>query len=214
MRRTFDRLRSSESHPMPGPGCLDELALAAAVDGAASAPTIEHISGCAACRGQVAHLTRLLADPPIAEEVGRLEGGRRTGWPSGRRLIGIAAAAALVLLAVIPALPRDRDAGDGFRDELPVAPAAAPALLEPDMTAGAAGLRWTAVPAASQYRVTIFDAEGALIWSLETSDTSAVIPSSVALAPATQYWWRIEARVDFDRWNPSRLGSFVARPRE
>jgi hypothetical protein len=214
MRRTFDRLRSSESHPVPGPGCLDELALAAAADGEASAGTIEHLSRCAACRAQVAHLTRLLAGIAVGEEVGRLDGRSRTGWRSGRRLLGVAAAAALILLAVIPALPRDREAGDGFRDEAPVAPAVAPALIEPLMTGEAADLQWTAVPSASQYRVTVFDAEGALIWSRETSDTTAVIPASVALAPETQYWWRVEARVDFDRWNSSRLGSFVAPQRE
>ena len=214
MRRTFDRLRSSESHPVPGPGCLDELALAAAAEGKASAGTIEHLSRCSACRAQVAHLTRLLADSAVAEEVRRLDGPSRTGWRPARRLLGVAAAAALVLLAVIPALPRDRDAGDGFRDEAPVAPAAAPALLEPVVTSEAADLRWTAVPAASQYRVTVFDAEGALVWSVETSDTSAAIPVGAALAPETQYWWRVEARVDFDRWNASRLGHFMLERRE
>jgi hypothetical protein len=214
MRRTFDRFRASESHPLPGPDCLDELALAAAIDGRASAGTIEHLSSCAACRARVAHLGRLLADAPVQAEIRRLDAGWRTGWASGKRLIGLAAAAAVVLLAVIPALPRAPDAGDGFRDEAPVAPAAAPVLLAPDLAGESAGLRWSAVPAASQYRLTIFDAEGALIWSVETSDTTATIPATVSLAPATQYWWRVEARVDFDRWNPSRLGSFVSPQRE
>ena len=214
MRRTFDRLRATESHPLPGPDCLDELALAAAIDGGASAGTIEHLSSCATCRARVAHLGRVLAHAPVQEEIRRLDGGWRTGWVSGKRLIGLAAAAALVLLAVIPALPRAPGGGDGFRDEAPIAPAVAPVLLEPDLTGENAALRWSAVPAASQYRLTIFDAEGALIWSVETSDTSAMVPATVSLAPATQYWWRVEARVDFDRWNPSRLGSFVARQRE
>jgi len=214
MRRTFDRLRAAESHPLPGPGCLDELALAAAVDGAASAGTIEHLSGCATCRARVAHLGRVLADAPVQAEIRRLDGGWHTGRVSGKRLVGLAAAAALVLLAVLPALPRGPDGGDGFRDEAPITPALAPMLLEPDLAGAHASLRWSAVPAAAQYRLTIFDAEGALIWSVETADTAATVPATVSLAPATQYWWRVEARVDFDRWNPSRLGSFVAPQRE
>jgi hypothetical protein len=208
MRRIFDRLRAIELHPARGPGCLDELAIAAAVDGAASAETIEHLSRCAACRTQVAHLSRLLGVDSVADEVDRLERRRPAGWPSGRALIGLAAAAAVVLLAVIPVLPRSGDDADGFRDEAPVAASAVPLLREPDLTGTGPGLRWSSVTSATQYRVTVFDAEGALVWSTETSDTSATIPADVRLAPATQYWWRVEARVDFDRWNPSVLGVF------
>lgn len=205
MRLTFDRLRAAERYPAPGPDCLDELGVAAAVDGTATPQVIAHLSSCAACRAQVAQLTRLLGDGSVAREVNRLSGGR--GLP---RVAAPLAAAAILLLALIPFLARtDRGAGD-YRDE-PQAPAASAPILRAPLTRAdhLHSLHWSGVAGATQYRVTIFDEEGGLVWTTETGDTAVAFPRDSTLAPGTPYWWRVEARVDFDRWNASELGTFT-----
>jgi hypothetical protein len=205
MRLTFDRLRAAERYPAPGPDCLDELGVAAAVDGTATPQAIAHLSNCSACRAQVAQLARLLGDGSVAREVDRLSGGRR--FPRGAAPL---AAAALLLLALIPFVARtDRGAGD-FRDE-PQAPAATAPVLRTPLTRAneLASLHWSGVAGATQYRVTIFDEEGGLVWTAETGDTAVAFPGDSTLVAGTPYWWRVEARVDFDRWNASGLGTFT-----
>jgi hypothetical protein len=205
MRLTFDRLRAAERYPAPGPDCLDELGAAAAVDGTATPQAIAHLSVCAACRAQVVQLARLLGDGAVAHEVDRLSGVRR--FPP---VAAPLAAAAVLLLALIPFLART-DSGDGdFRDE-PQVPAASAPVLKPPLTrdSGLQSLHWSAVAGATQYRVTIFDEEGSLVWTAETGDTAVTFPQDAALVAGTPYWWRVEARVDFDRWNASGLGAFT-----
>ena len=207
MRLIFDRLRATELHSPPGPACLDELGIAAAVDGTAPRESIEHLSRCAACRTQVAHLARLVEDDSVAREVNRLEARGNLRWPPLRMLAGVAAAAALVV-ALLPLLPAT-DAGDGFRDET-YAGAIAPVLTAPQTSAGVlASLRWSRVQGATEYRVTVFDEEGGLVWSAETADTTVPVPPDTKLVGGVPYWWRVEARVDFDRWSASELGTFT-----
>lgn len=209
MRLTFDRLRAAERYPAPGPECLDELGVAAAVDGPGSPQAIAHLSNCAACRAQVAQLARLLGDDSVAREVHRLAGGRRL------RFLPQLAAAALLVIALIPFLARsDRGEAD-FRDEPRLPVASAPVLGAPLTSAGSLeSLHWSAVAGATQYRVTIFDEEGGLVWATETADTAVAFPADSALAASTPYWWRVEARVDFDRWNASQLGTFTVGARQ
>ena len=209
MRFTFDRLRAAERHSAPGPDCLDDLGVATAADGAATPQAIAHLSRCAACRTNVAHLARLLGDASVAGEVGRLEGGLlRRRLP--RAVAGLAAAAVLVL-ALLPLLPRT-ESGDEFRDE-PLSQAA-PVLVAPLASAERLeSLRWHGVEGATQYRVTVFDEEGGLVWSFETADTAVAFPPDSSLVAGAPYWWRVEARVDFDRWSASELGTFtLVRP--
>ena len=101
-------------------------------------------------------IARLLGDASVAGEVGRLEGGLlRRRLP--RAVAGLAAAAVLVL-ALLPLLPRT-ESGDEFRDE-PLSQAA-PVLVAPLARAERLeSLRWHGVEGASQYRVTVFDEEG------------------------------------------------------
>ena len=206
MRLTFDRLRATERHPAPQADCLDELGLAAAADGRAAARDIEHLSRCAACRSHVAHLSRLLADESVAREIHRIEGKSRGRWASLRGSVGVAAAAVLVV-AVVQIFPRTDS--PGFRDPSGAA-ATVPALAAPLAENGRLeSLRWSGVDGATQYRVTVFDEEGGLVWASETVDTAIAFPPDTTLVPGMPYWWRVEARVDFDRWSASELGMFT-----
>ena len=205
------QVRAAESGAHGGPDCLDELAIAQAAEGSATPAAIAHLSSCAYCRRQLIGLRSLLAATPVAREVGAPGPARRraVAWVG----LPLAAAAAAVLLLVL--IPRDSgpaDAGaDRFRDEAFPGGAAAPSLIEPrDSLPGyPAALVWSTVAGASEYRATIFDEEGAVLWTSETADTTAALPRDLPFTGRDVYWWRVEARVDFDRWIASSITAFT-----
>jgi hypothetical protein len=70
-------------------------------------------------------------------------------------------------------------------------------------------LRWTSVPKADLYRVTVFDANGGVAWEAEGVDTNIAVPSEVARKWSGELRWRVKARTGFDRWVDSEFGGFV-----
>jgi hypothetical protein len=75
-------------------------------------------------------------------------------------------------------------------------------------------LVWTSVPLADLYEVTLFGAEGSVIWVEETTDSVALAPDSLVLRAGETYFWKVRARTGWDRWADSDLTAFaiVARP--
>jgi hypothetical protein len=69
-------------------------------------------------------------------------------------------------------------------------------------------LRWTAVPGADRYRVTLFDADGRVLFETQVPDTIAALADSVSLQAGRPYFWKVEARTGFDRWTGSSLAEF------
>jgi len=65
------------------------------------------------------------------------------------------------------------------------------------------------VTRADRYRVTLFRADGSLLYQLELPDTAAPLPDSVPLPPGHRYLWKVEARTGWDRWTTSELVSFT-----
>ena len=66
--------------------------------------------------------------------------------------------------------------------------------------------------AAARYRVIITDSAGAELYSSATSDTTLVLPPSVALDPGARYFWFVdELRADGSSFS-SRASSFSIRP--
>jgi hypothetical protein len=146
-------------------------------------------------------LHQLLGAGAVARELERLAPPDRSArrWPARWTIAAGAAAAALVALAVVP--PLVRDAGvDRLRDHPGVARGivARPASPRGEVT-GRPPFHWSSVPEASGYR------------SIETPDTTATLGSEAELVRGVSYWWRVEARVDFDRWVASDLANFSLR---
>jgi hypothetical protein len=195
------------------PDCLDDGTVAALVDGtldaASRAAVLPHLAGCRHCRSRVASLTRALADPTVAREAHALEDGRQ------RRVLriaqiagGVAAAAVLVLLA----WPAQIEEPSPHRAP-PITAAPAPEAVSPVGTvADAPSLGWTAVPGADLYRVTLFDAQGTVLYEADLADTVAILPASLLPARGETYWWQVEARLGFDRWAASELIEFSVAP--
>jgi len=188
------------------PDCLDELVVADFVDGRLStnerAPVVSHLLTCARCRSLVKATSSFVAKAP---EVATASERR---WPRWSLPLGLAAAAALVLLLV----PRGGDDGasPGLREPT-VTSTIAPVPLTPPPGASVArvdSLVWSSVPGADRYRVRLYDSEGSVLWTVETADTSAALSDSVRLQPGVSYFWRVEAQSEWMRWTASDLVSF------
>ena len=192
----------------PDGQCLDELTVARIADGGATASELDHLGQCANCRGAVSAVAAAMSEEAVAAEIARLERAGGTIW--FRRVLAIAAAAAAITVAVsLAPTPVTARADAVYRDAPPVA-VGAPLIVAPaDVVTGRpARLIWRPMVEARQYRVTVFDAEGSIEWAATTADTVTAIPSDVPLAEGVAYWWRVEARIGFDRWARSELASF------
>jgi hypothetical protein len=202
-------LRATAAQPGPaGPDCLDEARIAAVVDGAVDpADRMEvtrHLASCARCRRAVASVLHSLDDPAVSREIAALDHGRVRRL--SRFALPAAAAAAILLFLAWP-----RAADDGaLRHRAPtITSAVAPVPLAPvAAVADARVLRWTAVPGADRYHVTLFDAGGRVRYEAQLADTVAALPDSVTLLPGQSYLWSVEARIGWDRWSSSPLTEF------
>lgn len=197
--------------PRPGPAgldCLDEETLAAAIDGALDpvrrAAVTAHLSTCARCRSAVAGVSRLMTDDAVAAEAAAVDRPRpRRRWHVP---LGLAAAAALVLLLVWPRAVNDD--GSVHRDPT-ITAGSAPIPLAPIGTvADGRRLQWRAVAGADRYRLTLFDAQGRVLYESQFADTAVTLPDSVALIPGQAHLWKVEARTGWDRWAASALVEF------
>jgi hypothetical protein len=196
-----------------GEPCLDEMAMARAAEGSASPAELSHLSLCSICRGQVAGAVSAMRDPAIAGETRRLDAASRP--PMVRWLaVGSLAAAAVFAVMVSQRPTSDRAAEPTRYRDAPITEQAFPAIIGPVGVAVTqpVALRWSTVPGATQYHTTVFDEEGTIVWDGETTDTVATIPVAAGLADGTAYWWRVEARIEFDRWSQSEIAPFRVVP--
>lgn len=170
---------------------LDASLLALYIDRRAAADEAalveRHLAGCSACRADWLAAQGLVA--------------RRPG--TVRTLLPLAAAATLALLVwwQAPRPPEHREpvvltsqAPGGIA---PRGPGAAPSLVV-----------WSLVPGADRYRVAVFDSAGRVLWEASTADTVASLPDTVRLEPEVPHFWRVHARIGYDRWVESNLVEF------
>jgi predicted anti-sigma-YlaC factor YlaD len=185
--------------------CPDEFVIADFVDGhltpQSRAPIVAHLLTCARCRALVKATSELATNEAgLTRQVTRR--WRRWSLP-----VGLAAAAALLLLL----LPRVRDESTPGLREPTVTSTIAPVPITPTPGASVArvdSLVWSSVPKAERYRVRLYDGEGSVLWTVETTDTSAALPDSLRLQPRVAYFWRVEAQAEWLRWAASDLASF------
>lgn len=151
----------------------------------------QHLARCTQCRDEIVEDREILGRP------------RRSRWPL---LAPVAAAAAIVLVVVWAG--NNGTTYDTHRDS-PTAGAGAPALIAPIGAATAVrDMVWSKDGSADNYRLTLFDAEGLVVWRATTTDTLLALPDSVELQPGRLYLWTVEGRVGFDVWESSALTEF------
>lgn len=168
-----------------------------------------HLLACTHCQDEVrlvlAVREELARGTPTIERRRRLTG-------AGMRWGVTAAAAAVVLVAVLPRLAREAGAPDEHR-AIPGVEVVGPRLLAPiGGVAHADVVLWARVVGADRYRVTLLDARGDVLWETETADTSAALPESLRLEGGVPYYWKVDARVDWERWLKSTVAEFELPP--
>jgi len=205
---------------VPGP-CLDEMDIAELVDGfdpGANRAAIAHLASCAPCRVQLATATQLIRDPSMVQEIENLESPTRRKRRHGQRISRLAmsaglAAAALAGVLLWPQISHKSDANHGdtvILRERAITTTAAPRILGPVGPATPAdSLRWTSVPRADLYRVTIWNREGTVVWEGRTRDTVLGLPDSIRHMRETPLLWDVKARTSWDRWVASDLAEFT-----
>lgn len=206
-------IRASRPGPgaFPGPDCPGDDVLAALAEGTLDLDDhdacIAHLADCGYCRAAVAAVARAMADPRVAREADAVE---RAGRPrhSRRGLVAVAvAAAAVLLLAVLPTRLGD-EAPDVHRAPAITAAVAPEAVSPVGAVREARNFRWTSVAGADRYRLTLFDRDGSVRYETELTGTMVALPDSVRVAAGETLWWKVDARVGFDRWVASRLIEF------
>jgi Putative zinc-finger len=158
----------------------------------------EHLADCDVCRAEVIEVARLLRTHP-----------RRRGWYVP---IGVAAAAAAVLLLVWPRPLEEPPLPPNYREPVVTTTAAPSAIAPRGAIVAASRFVWTAVPHADRYRLTVFDETGSVLWESQTSDTTAALPASIRLQRGASYFWKIEAQTGWNRWAGSDLIEFSLGP--
>jgi hypothetical protein len=193
----------------PASPCLDDVVIAALahhdLDRTTQSRAVDHLVLCGDCRSRFSTVWGMLADEAVAAEIHRIERLPRPAGHAGRWLrlgVGLAGAAAIVLLIRTAGAPSGR-----VRDrEEPVTLISAPSPLQP---AGSVtrvdSMSWRAVPRAHQYRVILFARNGSTVWEGQTGDTVVAVPPSISLVPGATYFWKVEARTDWNRWTASGL---------
>jgi len=190
--------------------CLDDESIAAFAQGnvgsADAASAVTHLLTCARCREEVASVARLLDAPEVKSEIERL--AEHPGGKHRRHLLRVLfVAGALAAGLLIMLVPGSSQLAKRLYREESVTGAAAPRLVAPvgTMTASDA-FRWTSVPRADRYRITVFARDGSVIWEAQTRDTSIAALDHLVRAPSDTILWRVEAHVGWeDRWASSDL---------
>ncbi len=169
-----------------------------------SAVAVEHLARCAYCRSQVGSLMLAVADDDIRSAVPNSRPAVRTA----RYVAWGGLAAAAVAVVVWGGLTRALEDRPTVHRDATVTGAAAPIGIEPVGEAATLDLfRWRPVPGADRYEVVVLNDQGSLVWSEQTRDT--VIPfDGPVLEAGRSFFWRVRARVGFDRWTDSDMIKF------
>jgi hypothetical protein len=67
---------------------------------------------------------------------------------------------------------------------------------------------WSTFTKSSLYRVTVFDAEGTVLYRGDVSDSVLVLPDSIQLRAGQTYFWKVESDTGWNRRITSRLAQF------
>ena len=142
-----------------------------------------HAAGCAECERVLRGLAML------RHEASRFDTGAPGRRWASRRSVALAIAAALTVAVASPLVWMALHNRNGAS----VAREATPDAIEttaPEGTIRRVPIRfeWRQWDGATRYEVRLFSADGTLVWSGSTDDTSLALPSNVALAPRTYYW--------------------------
>lgn len=163
----------------------------------------DHLAECTECRAELVGAHRALRGRPL----------HRRPMVMGP----VIAAAAIVLFMVMPRGPTSSSAPpvlragsdtlNGIQRVQAVRPAAGASIRADDRT-----FIWQTIAEGANYRMSLTQLDGAPMWSLETMDTSAVVPNSVDLEAGETYLWLVDALLTDGSQAKTEVRSFIVTP--
>ena len=144
-----------------------------------------HLADCSTCRAELLAASRAVDSAPA---------------PARRRrpaFVAAAAAAAAVLVVAIarrePGLPND---GAQTRAQSATTTDSAVTVVTPRsgtaVLPGGIDFVWRRAPEILEYRITVQDADGRVVWSSSTADTAVRLPDSVAVSRGSVLHWYVD----------------------
>lgn len=160
-----------------------------------------HLVECEVCRGEAVEVSRLVR--------ANRRPGRRTWLRAGT---GLAVAAGLALAVLLdrpsrtapPDIVRSSTATATLR---PIAP-----LSTMSLASGPVTFTWHPAAGAVEYRLTLLDASGSVIWNHVTTDTVVILPLAISLVRNTSYYWYVDALQSNGESTTSRSREFQLSP--
>ncbi len=162
-----------------------------------------HLLTCRDCRRDVAE----------ASELGT--GRKRRRWIAVS--IPAAAAAAVAVAILVPAERAGVDSSDrpvmrreqavGIKLFAAVTPAEGAAVGSDTLV-----FRWRSEGSGTHYLLTLTDANGDVVWTEGTSDTTLVLPRDVGLKSGGRYFWYVDALLEGARSSTTGVLEFQVRP--
>jgi anti-sigma factor RsiW len=158
--------------------------------GPAERLTVEgHLDECVECREELVAVAKITA-PEMTPA--------RSGFRTRRWWVPAAVAAGVGALTLFrptaPTPPATLERPGGASESMPrvtvVAPSGGVSASGRDLV-----FTWRAL-AADTYRLTLLTETGELVWTLDSADTVAALPSSLVLTAGASYFWRVEAIAD------------------
>jgi Putative zinc-finger len=189
---------------------LVERYVSGRLNGAALAELEAHLLTCSACREEVriGMIVRAEMTAPVARARPRAL-RRRTSWVA----LGLAAAAALVLVVARPTAHDEslRPAFRGRDEGTPVIGGVSPAA---DALVSPASLTfvWRSTGPSAQYRLTVTNERGDVVWAHVASDTVRRLPAHVRLHSGQSYFWYVDALLPDGGSATSRAQRFTMAP--
>jgi anti-sigma factor RsiW len=136
-----------------------------------------HLASCGECREELA-------------EVRQIQRRHRRRWMPA--LVGVAAAAAVLLTVALPSRePTPSEVRAGSKPELPLAVVSPPSSA--GMAPGPITFTWRSAGPDASYAFTLQAADGRVIWTSTTADTVMVLPDSVTLHSGSIWFWAADA---------------------
>jgi anti-sigma factor RsiW len=178
------------------------------LDQAARHLAMAHLDACAECRAELIAITNLARGAAVSSSQ-RLTGSSShrlivSSWRRGRGLVVASVGALAAGLAGIMLYRGTVDPGepaDTVRAPV-IASTESPRIVAVAPRDGASLQRqadrvftWQSYDS-DNYRFVILQEDGTPLWSLDTHDTSLVLPADVSLRPGGTYFWRVDAHAD------------------
>ena len=153
-----------------------------------------HLASCPSCRAEIVQLSAVL---------------QRQTRPRLRYVGGLTAAAAAAVLLLVVSPRSDEDPPSGSHRAAPAAIERTVEIVSPKgVNTSAREWSWKPAAGADRYEITVFDADGRVVWDTSTTQT-LVSGGPTRLEPGRPYFWRVRARVGWDRWLSSEFAEFT-----